>query len=125
MNIEIVSGSARKDSITLRVAQHLKAHLTESVPQHTTGLIDLKEHPLPFIDKVYFSPAHAPVEIRPLSERMFAADAFIVVTPEYNGTMAPSLVNWFGHFPKQVHKAFGLVTASNGALGGIRAAMEY
>ncbi|UAY57221.1 NADPH-dependent FMN reductase [Arachidicoccus terrestris] len=124
MNIEIVSGSARQESITLRAAKYLQAHLSEVASQHNFGLIDLKEHPLPFIDKVYFTPAHAPENIRPLAERMFAADAFILVTPEYNGTMAPSLVNWFGHFPKQLHKAFGLVTASNGALGGIRAAMD-
>ncbi|HTN36261.1 MAG TPA: hypothetical protein VL053_04250, partial [Arachidicoccus sp.] len=38
--------------------------------------------------------------------------------------IAPSLVNWFNHFPKQLHKAFGLVSASNGALGGLRAAMQ-
>jgi NAD(P)H-dependent FMN reductase len=124
MNIEIVSGSARQESITLRAAKYLQAHLSEVASQHNFGLIDLKEHPLPFIDKVYFTPAHAPENIRPQAERMFAADAFILVTPEYNGTVAPSLVNWFGHFPKQLHKAFGLVTASNGALGGIRAAMD-
>lgn len=124
MHIEIVSGSARPESITLRAAKYLQAHLKEVATGHDIGLIDLKEYPLPFIDKVYFTPDHAPEKIKPLAERMFAANAFIVVTPEYNGTMAPSLVNWFGHFPKQRHKAFGLVTASNGALGGIRAAMD-
>lgn len=124
MNIEIVSGSARQQSITLRAAKHLQAHLGEIAPQHTTGLMDLKEYPISFIDRVYSTPSQAPVEIQPLAERMFAADAFIVVSPEYNGTMAPSLSNWFNHFPKQLHKAFGIVTGSNGALGGIRAAMD-
>jgi NAD(P)H-dependent FMN reductase len=32
--------------------------------------------------------------------------------------------NLFDHFPKQQRKAFGLVTASPGAMGGMRAAMQ-
>jgi NAD(P)H-dependent FMN reductase len=32
--------------------------------------------------------------------------------------------NMFDHFPKRHHKTFGLVTASPGGLGGIRAAMQ-
>jgi NAD(P)H-dependent FMN reductase len=32
--------------------------------------------------------------------------------------------NLFDHFPKRHHKVFGLVTASPGAMGGIRAAMQ-
>ncbi len=32
--------------------------------------------------------------------------------------------NLFDHFPKQHHKVFGLATASPGALGGLRAAMQ-
>ena len=32
--------------------------------------------------------------------------------------------NMFDHFPKQHHKVFGLATATTGALGGMRAAMQ-
>ena len=59
-----------------------------------------------------------------MGERMFAAEAFIIVTPEYNGSYSPAIQNMFDHFPKQHHKVFGLVTASPGALGGMRAAMQ-
>jgi NAD(P)H-dependent FMN reductase len=55
---------------------------------------------------------------------MFAADAFIIVTPEYNGSYSPAMQNMFDHFPKQQRKPFGLVTASPGAMGGMRAAMQ-
>ena len=51
-------------------------------------------------------------------------DAFILVTPEYNGSYTPALKNLLDHYPKQHHKAFGIATASPGALGGIRAAMQ-
>ena len=55
---------------------------------------------------------------------MFSADAFILVTPEYNGGYSPALQNMMDHFPKQSHKAFGIVTASPGAMGGMRASQQ-
>lgn len=124
MKIEIVSGSSRKESITLRAAKHLQRHFSKTAPGHEVGLIDLRLYPIDFVDTVYSTAEQAPQSIRAVAARMFQADAFILVTPEYNGAMAPSLTNWFDHFPKQFHKAFGLVSASNGALGGLRSAMQ-
>lgn len=46
------------------------------------------------------------------------------MTPEYNGSYSPALQNLLDHFPKQSHKAFGIVTASPGAMGGIRASQQ-
>jgi NAD(P)H-dependent FMN reductase len=55
---------------------------------------------------------------------MFAADAFILVTPEYNGSYSAALQNLLDHFPKQSRKAFGLVTGSPGGLAGARASQQ-
>jgi NAD(P)H-dependent FMN reductase len=55
---------------------------------------------------------------------MFAADAFILVTPEYNGSYSPALQNLLDHFPKQARKPFGIVTSSVGAMGGMRASQQ-
>jgi len=123
MRIEIVSGSPRVNSITRRVALFLEQFLRSNT-DHEIGLIDLREHQLPHIQKVIATVSEAPEEHKALAERMFAANAFIIVTPEYNGSYSPSMQNMFDHFPKQSHKAFGLVTASPGALGGMRAAMQ-
>lgn len=123
MRIEIISGSPRQNSVTHRVALHLEKHFLENT-EHETGLIDLRDHELPMIQKVISSVADAPAEHKELAERIFNADAFIIVTPEYNGSYSPAMQNMFDHFPKQHHKAFGLVTASPGAMGGIRAAMQ-
>jgi NAD(P)H-dependent FMN reductase len=111
------------NSITRRVALFLQKALT-AVSEHEVGLLDVSDHILPPLQKVYTSAQDAPAEHRELAERMFGADAFILVTPEYNGSYSPSMQNMIDHFPKQHHKAFGLVTASPGALGGIRAAMQ-
>jgi NAD(P)H-dependent FMN reductase len=122
MRIVIISGSPRAKSITHRVALHLENALQNT--DHHIDLIDLRESNLPPIENVYSSIDAAPEEFRYVAEKMFNADAFILVTPEYNGSYAPAMKNLLDHFPKQNHKVFGLVTASPGALGGIRAAMQ-
>ncbi|MDB5250850.1 MAG: NAD(P)H-dependent oxidoreductase [Flaviaesturariibacter sp.] len=123
MKIEIISGSPRENSLTNRLALHLQSVLRAST-DHEVGVLDVREHSLPPINAVITSPEHAPEGRRELAERMFAADAFIIVTPEYNGSYSPAMQNLFDHFPKQHRKPFGLVTGSPGALGGIRAAMQ-
>jgi len=123
MRIEIISGSPRHNSITHRVALAIEQILKEKT-EYEIGVIDVREHELPPIQSVFISPEHTPEQYKPLAERIFNADAFILVTPEYNGSYSPALKNLLDHFPKQYRKAFGIVTASPGAMGGIRAAMQ-
>src|SRR6476620_2017542 len=123
MKIEILSGSPRGNSVTKRVALHLSKELQRTT-SHEVGIIDLHDWNLPPVQSVFVSPENTPDEFRSLSKRIFEADAFILVTPEYNGSYSPALKNLLDHFPKQHHKTFGIVTASPGAMGGIRAAQQ-
>ncbi|HVG40063.1 MAG TPA: NAD(P)H-dependent oxidoreductase [Chitinophagaceae bacterium] len=123
MRIEIISGSARVNSTTFRLALHLQKRLAQST-EHEVNIIDCREHELPPLQEVFGSVERTPEQYRALSERVFAADAFILVTPEYNGSYTPAMKNLLDHFPKQQHKPFGIATASPGGLGGIRAAMQ-
>ncbi|MDX2003465.1 MAG: NAD(P)H-dependent oxidoreductase [Chitinophagales bacterium] len=123
MKIEIVSSSPRQESITIRLAYHLKRKLTEET-NHEIGLLDMREIRMPMIEKVFSTPDKAPDEFKHAAERVFAAQAFIIVTPEYNGSYSPAMKNFFDHFPKQMHKAFGIATASDGIMGGIRASQQ-
>ena len=123
MNIEIISGSPRKDSLSNRVALFLQKYLTEKT-SHTVNIIDVREWNLPLLQHVFMSVDKTPEAYKPLAERMFAADAYILVTPEYNGSYSPALQNLLDHFPKQAHKAFGIVTASPGAMGGMRSSQK-
>lgn len=123
MKIEIIAGSPRKNSVTLRVALFLQRYLTEQT-QHEIGLIDTRNWSLPPLESVFNSVENTPEKWKPLSERMFSADAFILVSPEYNGSYSPALKNLLDHYPKQHHKPFAIATASPGALGGIRAAQQ-
>ncbi len=123
MKIEIISGSPRINSATRRVALHLQSLLTQTT-DHEIGLIDMKDWDLPALQTVFTSVDNTPEQWKPLSERIFAADAFILVSPEYNGSYSPAMKNLLDHYPKQHHKPFGIVTASPGALGGMRATQQ-
>ena len=120
MNIEIVSGSPRAASVTVRIAKYLQEYLSVHESNHAVGLIDVRNWKLGQLQTVFNSITNTPDEFKPLAEKMFFADAFIIVTPEYNGSFSSEIKNLFDHFPKQARKAFGLCTASMGALGGAR-----
>src|SRR5258705_13475742 len=92
--------------------------------KHKFNIIDIKDGIVPALQSVWVSPGKVPVEFKPLAERVFNADAFILVSPEYNGSYSPAMKNLLDHFPKQHHKPFGIVTASPGAMGGIRATQQ-
>lgn len=123
MNIEIISASPRKHSITNRIARHLEIALKQRTG-HNIGIISLREYQLPQVQEVYSSIEKTPDPYKSLAVRMFAAHAFILVTPEYNGSYATGMKNLFDHFPKQHHKVFALATGTPGSHGGMRAAMQ-
>ena len=56
MKIEIISGSPRVNSVTRRVALHLKKWL-DSNTEHETGIIDMKDWTLPPVQSVFVSVA--------------------------------------------------------------------
>jgi NAD(P)H-dependent FMN reductase len=123
MKIEIISGSPRINSVTRRVALHLKIWFSQKTT-HEVDIIDMKDWNVPAVQSVWVSPDKAPAEFQSLAKRIFNADAYILVTPEYNGSYSPAMKNLLDHFPKRNHKPFGIVTASPGAMGGIRASQQ-
>lgn len=123
MNIEIIAGSPRKPSLSLRVAKHLYACL-QNREGLSVGLINMQDTVFPFIQNVWKNADEAPEEHRAIAKRMFASDALILVSPEYNGGYSPALKNFLDHFPKQTRKAVGIATSSDGIMGGMRSAQQ-
>ena len=123
MKILIISGSPRGSSITNRVAIHLERAIGKSTG-HEVDILDVRDIDMPQLQTVFTSVTTTPDAYKEFSEKMFSADAFILLTPEYNGSYSAALKNLLDHYPKQHHKVFGIVTASPGALGGIRAAVQ-
>ncbi len=124
MNIEIISGSQRKESTTHRLALFLKKYMSEKT-EHSINIIDVRDWEVPLLQQEVFTNVdRTPEALKPLAKRMFEANGFIMVSPEYNGSYTSALKNLFDHFPKQMHKTFGIVTASPGAMGGMRASQQ-
>ena len=123
MKIVIIAGSPRKESITRRVAKHLSIEISK-LDNVEVNTIDIAEIELPNLQGVWTSIDKVPTKLQPIAQLIFDADAYILVTPEFNGSYTPALKNLLDHFPKRQRKAFGLVTASPGMLGGMRAAQQ-
>jgi len=123
MNITIISSSPRKESVSNRVALFLERQL-KTETSHTIRLVDVRDWLHWDVGQpVYKSVAECPDDFKPLAEIMFSTDAFVIVSPEYNGGMPYSLKKLFDFFPKQSHKVFAIATSSPGAMGGIRASL--
>jgi NAD(P)H-dependent FMN reductase len=123
MKILIISGSPRGNSITNRVALHLERAIAGST-EHEIDTLDVRDVRLPQLQSIFTSVETTPAAYKSVSEKMFSADAYILLTPEYNGSYSAALKNLLDHYPKQHHKVFAIATASPGALGGVRAALQ-
>lgn len=124
MKITIVSGSPRKQSFNIRTALNLENELKKKGVEIT--LVDMRNISLPMIQTVWEKPESVPTEFQSLWNAINDSEALIFVSPEYNGGYSPAMKNMIDHFPKSAfqRKAFGIVTGSTGAFGGMRAAQQ-
>lgn len=124
MVISIISGSPSPTSVSIRIAYFLQNYLKNLLPEAEIRIIDCRQYNIPLDDASYKNDGSAPEELKSLVDLFYRTDGFILLTPEYNGSYTPSLKNMLNHFPKLNHKACGIVTASDGSLGGMRAAQQ-
>lgn len=125
MIISIINGSQnRKNSLSTRVARHLEKLINTSLPDHITHFIDVRQYDIPLDTAFYDNQEHTPEHLQEMAVWFMESDAFVLVTPEYNGSFSPALKNLLNHFPKFSHKVCCVATASDGALGGMRAAQQ-
>jgi NAD(P)H-dependent FMN reductase len=86
-------------------------------------LVDLKEVNLPLMDE----PKHPRLQqyehelTKAWSATVAAADAFVLVTPEYNYSVAPTLLNAFDHLYKEWNYKPAAFVSYGGLSGGMRA----
>lgn len=124
MNIAIVYGSVRAERQGIKLARFLERQCTQR--GHETTLIDPKEHTLPLLDRMYKEyDGDAPETMQRLHELFDAADAFLVVSAEYNHSVPPALKNILDHFQSEfVGKPSAIACYSAGSFGGVRVAMH-
>lgn len=108
-----------------RVCAFLSAHIGS---RFETTLID----PLDFPPTEVFKPAFAypssskPPQLAELERQIIEADAYVMVSPEYNHSMSPALADLLNHFPSSAFafKPSLIATYSSGQWGGTRAALN-
>lgn len=130
LNYLVFLGSTRESTpprparLGLRVA---KACMRTLEDRGTVALVDPLELPLepPFKPHFAFPKADAPEPLADLARQIAAADAFVMISPEYNHSMSPALAHVLNHFGASLFawKPSLIVTYSAGQWGGTRAAM--
>lgn len=93
MNIGIIAGSNRKGSISTKLSQYIERLILQK--GHQVTLIDLYRSPLPFYSPDESYSEHAGVA--ELKQSMLAADAIVLATPEYHGSISGVLKNALDH----------------------------
>ena len=124
MNIAVISASTRINRQSHRVALGLAQFIENR--RHTAGILDLAAYNFPIMEEVYHRHPNPPEGLADFSQKIKDADAFIFVSPEYNGTYTSALKNAVDYLKENEFnkKVIGIVSVSAGGLGGIRAALS-
>ncbi|MDJ1473313.1 NAD(P)H-dependent oxidoreductase [Cytophagaceae bacterium DM2B3-1] len=125
MNLTIVSASTRIGRQSHRVALGLKNYFAQFSHVNLT-IADLADYPIPLFEEVAQRHPNPQPSVIELGKILHQSDAFLFVTPEYNGSYTPALKNMVDTYNKTefARKAIGIVTVTTGGLGGMRAAMQ-
>ena len=125
LNVPVILGTVRSERVGPRVARYLVRML--EARGHRPTLIDPEEYPLPLLDKMYkeYPPGGAPPVLERLAQVIKPADAYLIVSGEYNHSIPPALSNLLDHFLEEYFfKPSAIACYSPGAFGGVRAAMQ-
>ncbi|CAI8206907.1 MAG: FMN-dependent NADPH-azoreductase [Methanobacteriota archaeon] len=99
---------------------------------HDAEVVDLVEMDLPMFTVARSSDPEQTVDVSDLTQQMIEADAWIVIAPEYNGSMPPTLNNaiawlsgdWQNFRTMCTGKPVGLATHSGGGGAHVIMAMR-
>mmetsp|Transcript_1725 Transcript_1725/g.2279 ORF Transcript_1725/g.2279 Transcript_1725/m.2279 type:complete len:296 (-) Transcript_1725:403-1290(-) len=98
--------------------------LLSSTTNHQISILKAKD--LPLLEKPHFaySKSQLPDNLNRIHQNLCDADAYVIITPEYNHSPCPGLMNIMNHFGSSVFsfKPSGIVSYSAGQWGGTRAA---
>lgn len=127
-SILVFAGSARKDSFNKTLARYAAQLLTENGIAHSFA--DLNDYEAPVYHGDLEAEHGIPDSMKAFKSLMKSHDAFLIVSPEYNGFVPPLLINTFSWCSRPEEgdsnlvatrgKYIGLMATSLGPMGGIR-----
>jgi NAD(P)H-dependent FMN reductase len=124
LNVKVIVGSTRPGRFSEKVLPWLTEHLSKQ-ENMKAEVLDLREHEMPFFN-LPFSPAYMQGSdygnevINKWSAKIMEADAYIMITPEYNHGYSAVLKNALD----TIYKEWGnkpVAFLSYGGVGGARA----
>ncbi len=127
--ILVISGSARRDSVNLKLGR-VACRIGEELGA-TCELVDPREHELPLYNADVEEAEGLPPAALDLKKAFEGADGLLFCSPEYNSSITPllkNLIDWVSRPASEEEaplsayrgKVAALVSASPGALGGMR-----
>lgn len=124
LKLVVFYGSVRSARQGIKAARFIVQQCEER--GHEVVLIDPLEYPLPLLDKMYkeYDAKDAPEALQRMAKVITPADAYVIVTGEYNHTVPPALANLMDHFLEEYFwKPSAIVCYSAGGFGGVRASI--
>ncbi|MFZ4798518.1 MAG: NADPH-dependent FMN reductase [Bacteroidia bacterium] len=121
MNIAIISGSARANNNTLRVAKAIQLQLTNL--NYQSNIIDFTFYDLPLINQGKIDINNWTEFQENLISKWQNADLIITISPEYNWSATPELLNMYNaigvkeYLDLFAEKTFAFVGVSSGKGG--------
>ena len=125
LKIPVIYGSVRSGRRGIKAARFVERQLLAR--GHEVTLVDPAEFQVPLLDRMFkeYPPGTAPAVLERLATLYRAADAFVIVTGEYNHSIPPVLSNLLDHFLEEYFfRPSAIVSYSAGAYGGVRAAVQ-
>jgi NAD(P)H-dependent FMN reductase len=121
----VLVGSVRSDRQGIKAAKFVERALTTR--GHDVTVVDPVALRLPLLDRMFkeYPKGQAPEPLESLAALYRSADAFVVVSGEYNHSIPPALSNLLDYFIEEyLWRPSAIVCYSAGAFGGVRAAMQ-
>lgn len=127
MKVQVLLGSIRPNRVTERVAKWTAAEASK-LEGAEVEIVDLKDYPLPLFDETVspqYNPERKPEgKVKEWLDKLAEADAYVIVSPEYNRTIPGPFKNALDYIDFQfAKKPLGLVT--HGSVGGAYAMANY
>ena len=125
LKLVVLLGSVRANRQGIKAARFVERTL--AARGHEVTLVDPLLLQLPLLDRMYkeYAKGEAPDTLERLAVLYRAADAFVVVSGEYNHSVPPALSNLLDYFLEEYFwRPSAIVCYSAGAFGGVRAAMQ-
>lgn len=123
MKLQVIIGSTREGRVSDKAAKWV-AQEAKNLPDTSVELLDLRDYEMPFFDEAIspqYNPDRQPIPaIKKWLDKVAEADAFVIVTPEYNRSYPAVPKNAIDLLDFQfAKKPVGLV--AHGSTGGAQA----